>query len=272
MRNRVLFDSNTWRHVASPGEFLKDKKNSVYVALNELMHGGRIAGYLSETTIAIEQIKRVDRLNWIKTSTQYGRPVEVPGMLGFAGYAVGLLPSMTIESQAVDRVRLHLKDAAMIGMKILRVDRAAYPESSLLAELPSSDIEIESPANDYLMRQLFLAFETYGRGLANLKRLGMEHTSDEVGIHWSDGIASLDDSYTEQVASLFGEWADGDAVAAAIAHDIDVFCTNDKAKGASGANICSVLAPDFRTALTAKFGIEFMTPEEFLVIIRDQGN
>lgn len=264
MNKSVLFDSNTWRHVASPFKYPNDKNHSVYVALNEQIAKKKINAYISETTIAIEQVQRKDRLNWIKTSTQYFRHVDLPGVPSVIGYAIGLLPSLEIEPVAMNVVINHLADASAIGMKVLKVDRAAYPESSLLAELPNSPITVEMPQDETMMRQLFLELESYGRGLANLKQLGMRHTNDAVGIHWSDGIAALDESYTDEVAALFGEWADGDAVAASIAHKINVFCTLDKAKGATSAKINSVLAPDFRSKLTEVTGLQFMTPTELL--------
>lgn len=269
MTKRVMFDSNTWRQIASPASYPKDNHAATYSSLNKVIGSCHLDAYISETTIAIEQIKRADRLDWIKTATQYSRPVDVPGMPWVSGYAIGLLPSKTVEPVAAEVVKRHLGDAARIGMKILKVDRAAYPESSLLAALPNSNIVVEYPRKDSLMRQLFLEIERSGRGLANLKELGEKHTTEEVGIHWSDGIAALDPSCGNHVADLFGEWADGDAVAAAIGHELDIFCTLDKANGASAANVKSILAEDFRAELTRAYGITFLTPKELLDCLKN---
>lgn len=61
------------------------------------------------------------------------------------------------------------------------------------------------------------------------------------------------------VERAFGEWADGESVAAHVAYGLDVFCSADV--GNSNATN-SVLDPANRAWLTATYGVRFMTFEE----------
>ena len=64
----------------------------------------------------------------------------------------------------------------------------------------------------------------------------------------------------------FGDWADADAIAAHYGYGNDIFCTDDRAKGAGGR---SILSANRRAALTRKYGIHFRSLLEVCQEISD---
>ena len=268
MASKVVFDSNTWRKVASPSKFLKDPDIGLYQKIHNACQSGAITGYLSETTFTLEQIKRDDRLNWIKSGAQIAvtEKTEIPGVLGIR---IALMPSTTVTPADVGMVKDHLNDALGIGVQVLRSKRIAGPKSPILTDKSmfvgySSDAEFHKFNN--LSGEISRDLERLGVGIANIKDLGNTHTSPAVGIHWTDGIASLPstDENKRRVAEMVAEWADTDALATSIAHGAEFFCTNDMATGSTNKGVRSIMLPANVAAVTQKYGIRFVSPAELV--------
>ncbi|MCX7176716.1 MAG: hypothetical protein NT159_22910 [Proteobacteria bacterium] len=266
MARKVVFDSNTWRKVASPSKFPNDQDIAVYQKIHAACQAGTITGLLSETTFTLEQIKRDDRLSWIKSGTQVAitETTDIPGVIGIR---IVLMPSKTIAPANINMVKEHLNDALQIGIRILRSKRIAGPKSPILTDQfmfvgYASDEEFHQFNNQ--SGEVARDLERLGVGIANIKSLGNTHTSDEVGIHWTDGIASLPetDENKRKVAEMVAEWADTDALAASIAHGAEFFCTNDMATGSTNKGVRSIMLSTNVAAVTQKYGIQFVNPQE----------
>jgi hypothetical protein len=81
---------------------------------------------------------------------------------------------------------------------------------------------------------------------------------------WYEAFIRVPEAEKHLVYKAVAEWADGDAIATHIAHRIGYFCTRDRGVGAGAS---SVLAPANRHALSEKFGMIFVTPEELCEIL-----
>lgn len=256
---RVTFDSNVWRKVASPSRFPKDPGIGIYQKINSACISGAITGFISETSFTLEQIKREDRLEWIKSAGKVSVTESVvAGGITKLHFSIG--PNNAVVPVAVQMVKDHLEDAFSIGVRVLRSKRIAGPSSDLLKDQKffldySSEDEFHcyNNKNGKIMREL----ENMGVGIANIKA---KETFG--GGHWVDVIKALPDSEKESVAELVAEWADADAVAASIAHDVSYFCTNDVAKSATSKGVVSALSPMKSQAITDRFGIQFVSPDD----------
>jgi len=246
--HRVTFDSNVWRKVASPLKFPDDPCLASYQKLNVACRSGTIQGFLSETTFTLEQIKRDDRLAWLRSVAHVG-------------------PSNVVVPKITQMVQDHLDDAYAIGIRVLRSKRIAGPNSALLKDAKyffnySSDAEYRHYNNKN--GEIARALENMGVGIANIKGTGHASSSGKGGGHWTDGIAALPDSEKETVAELVAEWADADAIATSIAHDVVYFCTNDVGKGSSNKGVVSAMSPAKAKAITSKYGIQFVSPDDLV--------
>lgn len=257
--HRVTFDSNVWRQVASPHKFVKDSCIGTYQKINAACKAGQIVGYISETTFTLEQIKRDDRLAWLKSAAN----VPVPALsanVGSIRTSLSIGPSNSVVPVAVQMVQDHLNDAYNIGVRILRSKRIAGPTNALLKDSKyflnyASDEEYHfyNDKNGEVARNL----EKMGVGIANIKGIGAA-----TGGHWTDGINAIPNSKKEHIAELVAEWADADAVAASIAHNAMYFCTNDTAKRSSNKGVVSAMSAAKSQAISTAFGIKFVSPDQ----------
>lgn len=264
--HRVTFDSNVWRKIASPTKFSSDPCLSTYQKINVACSSGVILGFLSETTFTLEQIKREDRLIWLRSSANVSVSESSPSAsVVHAQIKIG--PSNTVTPMIIQMVQDHLEDAYRIGIRVLRSKRIAGPNSALLRDAKyfisyPSDAEYHryNNKNGEVARSL----ESMGVGIANIKGKGTSNPSSKGVNHWVDGIAALAESEKETVAELVAEWADADAVATSIAHEVAYFCTNDIAKGASSKGVISAMSPVKSQAITQVFGIRFVSPDDLV--------
>lgn len=266
MPHRVTFDSNVWRKVASPAKFPNDPHLDSYQKIHNACRAGIIQGFLSETTFTLEQIKREDRLKWVQSMGQVSI-TETDVDSNQIQIRITLGPSNTVVPQITQIVQNHLDDAFEIGIRVLRSKRIAGPNSALLS---NSKYFLNYTSDDEYHRynnrngEIVRVLETMDIGIANIKEKGKSNTSGKVNIPWFKGIASMPDSEKNEVAELVAEWADADAVATSIAHDVKYFCTNDIAKGSSGKGIVSTMSAAKSKAITTKFGIQFVTPNDLV--------
>jgi hypothetical protein len=167
-------------------------------------------------------------------------------------------------------VKDHLEDAYGIGIRLLRSKRIAGPNSPLLSDKKyfteyanDSKYHEFNNKNGKISREL----EAMGFGIKTLKSLGeANRTNNNHG--WLKGLSNLSSSDEQNVPELVAEWADTDAVATSIAHEVSFFCTNDVAKGTTGKGVNSIMSPINSAIITAKYGLEFVTPQQFLGRIR----
>lgn len=263
---RVTFDSNVWRNVASPSKFPSNLSLASHQKLNVACRSGTIQGFLSETTFTLEQIKRADRLAWLRSTARVSVTQTNTGPNALKNQ-VSVGSSNVVVPKITQMVQDHLDDAYAIGIRVLRSKRIAGSNSALLKNAKyffnyPSDAEYHryNNKNGEISRSL----ESMGVGIANIKGKGHSNSSGASSGHWIDGIVAMADSEKGSVAELVAEWADADAVATSIAHDVVYFCTNDVGKKSSNKGVVSAMSPAKSQAITSKFGIQFVSPDELV--------
>lgn len=265
MAIKVTFDSNVWRKVSSPGKFTSDPEIKLFQDIRTACELGKITGYLSETTFTLEQIKRTERLAWLlesqKVSIKESSPT--PDVIQ-VNITIG--PSNGITPGAIQMVKDHLEDAYDLGIRLLRSNRIAGPISPLLKDnkyflsyTDDEEFHKYNNENGRVSREL----EAMGFGIHILKQLGEANCITQ-GDHWLKGMSNLSSKEEQKVPELIAEWADVDAVSTSISHCISFFCSNDLAKGASGKGVSSIMSPVNSAQITAKYGMEFVTPQQLL--------
>jgi len=264
--HRVTFDSNVWRQVASPLKFPNNPCPQTFQKLNAACSQGVLAGFLSETTLALEQIKRDDRLAWLKSHADVSVTESISDD-GTIELNICMGPSNTVVPVVSKTVQDHLEDAYEIGIRVLRSKRIGGPISALLKDVKyfhnyPSDKEYHRYNNR--SGEIGRKLESMGVGIANIKAKGAVANPAKRNNGWVDGIASLGESEKKAVAELVAEWADADAVATSVAHDVAYFCTNDVAKGSTNKGITSAMSPVKSKEITNAFGIEFVSPSELV--------
>jgi hypothetical protein len=148
----------------------------------------------------------------------------------------------------------------MIGMRALMVPRllgssvCATDDDGTLFE-PLADLE------QFLAKAIRLRREIGARGIGHAAAVSLGLTfSERDGMSgpelYSRGLGrAKSNRECEQVKWVVTEWADGDSIVAHYGYGIDLFCSEDFAKGALGP---SVLDPKHRKWLNDEFGIQFM--------------
>lgn len=265
MTVRVTFDSNVWRHVASPQIFANDPDIAIYQKLHDACVNGLIAGYVSETTFTLEQVKRKDRLDWLTARANISVQEEITPDGGVnLSFSVG--PNTDFAPTNIQIVRDHLQHAYSIGIRLLRSNRIGGPKSSLLDNdhffLPWSDEEEFHRLNNR-NGEVARDLEAEGFGIDNLKKLGEKYLEDP-SQNWTSGLKNTSSNEQKRIPDLVAEWADTDAVSTSIAHNVTFFCTNDVGKGASQKQLDSIMSPDNAQLVRDRYGLEIVSPAGLL--------
>ena len=104
------------------------------------------------------------------------------------------------------------------------------------------------------------AIEARGVGIAQIKKLGNDLGASGGMSPWFRFLDQATDIHQQRaVERAFGEWADGDSIAAHIAYGLDVFCSDDVGK----SNVTNSIFDSInRGWLTRIYGVQFMTFKE----------
>jgi hypothetical protein len=245
--------------------------------VHDALASGQLEGFYSVTMLTIEGIMRQDRADvfagtriamqpeTISTIKKADLPDEIREMIGSEE-----IETITVEYRVEQprRKPLHpevvarMSAAKALGVRVLRdVPRTgAFLIKDPTREYyltPGTGAELEKWIAKAL--EVASAIEARGVGYAQVKALGKNLTSDPTTA-WFRALDKAADIHEKRaVERAFGEWADGDAVAAHVAYGLDVFCS--AVVGKSNATN-SVLDPVNRAWLTDTYGIRFMTFEE----------
>ena len=158
-----------------------------------------------------------------------------------------------------------MKAAKALGFRALRaVPRlGAYQITDPTGEfyLDRSDTE---PLQVWIDKacEVARAIEARGVGIAQLKKLGNDLGASHGPSAWFAFLDHASDIHEQRaVERAFSEWADGDSIAAHVAYDLDVFCSDDV--GTSNVNN-SILDSNNRAWLNSSYGVKFMTFKELV--------
>ena len=275
---RVTFDTNSLDLVCRPERFPKDHRQMQMRKIHDALTQGWIEGFYSVTMLTIEGMMRTDRAD-VFAGTRTVRQPETTGLTKNADLPdavrekVGAADLETIRLdihvEQPDRKPLHPETVARsraakaVGVKVLK----AVPRvGAYHIQDPSGEYYLDPGEGDALQAWIdracavALAIEARGVGMAQIKELGARLGQSDSQSLWFRSLDRAGDIHEQrEVERAFGEWADGDCIAAHVAYSIDVFCSYDVGKGNAGG---SVLDHTNRAWLSETYGVRFATLEE----------
>jgi hypothetical protein len=241
---RVSFDSNAWEKIFSPADC---KCAPVRAALK----ARRLDGFICEAAFRIEAIRKRDRADYFKQPhgdlqfdrivTQNGRSHLEMSFGPLDDHHLGLhgAPASKLQSALAAGIRL-MRGSNWMGLPSPQEIR---DPTIFVPETPEATHEREQ-------RQLDVSTLIDARGVGKAKF--------DAADGWSDRITD-----TNRFREACAEWADGELVAAHIAYQNDILCTNDCARTAGK----SVFDVTNREWLTINYGVVFKTIDELLAEI-----
>ena len=280
---RVTFDTNVLDLVCRPERFPKDPRQPLMRKVNDALASGQIKGFYSVTMLTIEGIMRRDRADVFADTRMVRQPEtsqitknddlpdHIRRIVGTAD-----LETVTMKFQVVqpDRKPLHpeviarMAAAKALGVQVLKdVPRiGAFSINDLTGEYylnRGAGAELTKWLDK--VHEVAQAIGDRGLGYAQVKALGQQLAALNPAAAWFECLDQAADIHQSRaVERAFGEWADGDSVAAHVAYGLDVFCSADV--GNSNATN-SVLDPVNRAWLAATYGVRFMTFEDLAASI-----
>lgn len=253
---RVTFDSNVWQMVLMPSLSSKTYLYTDFITIHDSLRAQQIQGFISETVGTLEAIKSVGRKAYF-TSIKPKVDVQVVNVTG--GQALLKIDIGTTHDQhpGLHRVlKERLELAFSLGMRLMRVPRMTIPVPALFLDLSVFADEVDVPtsaARDNRWGDAMETIELRGVGSAVLRLL-----QEQAG----GAVEAIDD---REFARGIAEWADGDSVAAHVAYNNDIFCTEDQGKSAGGR---SILDDDNRQWLARTHNVKSATFRELADQIR----
>jgi hypothetical protein len=255
----VTFDTNTLASVVSPENGQRGTETSG-ATVQAAIQAGHIRGFFSETIVTVEGIKSRERwevlgqTRTISTSSSEGNKITI---------SVGI---RHVRKPLDNRFSARIQGALALGMRVLRA-----PARMGDFHLKHKDYPFLEPLGGVLVlvhcmdgvNEMATNIGKRGLGQAVAVELGVQF-SKAAGVSepelWLEGLGRAQSKRErEKVTKVCREWADGDSVASHYGFGIDLFCSDDFAKGVSGP---SVLDRENRKWLSNEFDIQFVTLAE----------
>jgi ribosomal protein L30 len=248
---RVTFDTNTFDKVVRPCVYAKDSDFPIFLAVHNALKRGDIVGFISETIITYEGIKKDDRAT-VFGSTELQRESR---------QLSDDIIEITLKAEQSARQPIHPKQAERFvaafnsGVRLLGVPRIGMPR------VEGNFYAVEEPftVGERLNRfhDIMRAIEHRGLGSPRAEKIA-ENWAARVAPRqpWFNVLSSAKDLHeTRQVGRAIAEWSDADSIAAHYAYNNDVFCTLDVAAGEAARGDPAVLDAANRAWLSSTYGI-----------------
>jgi len=250
---RVTFDSNV-----VPGDSSKEKSLR---KIRRAIIDKKIIACLAETVFTLEAIEKKDRKPFLSTYEPNIKCSEEIKKDGTIKVSMSIGPDEKHHALNSRPRVLYLKDAINIGFKLLRCPRiAGIVNPDIKEEFFLSDdfVPIKERQDSFSIVQTEI--EQNGGGIQHIKSIGEKYEPSD----WRKGIRKAPECETGKIKKAVAEWADGDSIAAHLSYKNDFFCTRDVGKSGGPK---SVLAPQNRKWLEAKYNIVILPPEELALKI-----
>jgi hypothetical protein len=262
---KVTFDSNVWRIVASPQQFPKEASIDCFRRIHDAVNAGTVAAYIAEVAFTLEALKNTERQTFMAT---YNPKVDCANddsrlQEGMVGLSFTMGPNIEAHPGNNPHLYKHLNDALKLGFKIIRCARfggITNPDIDPSYFVKQSEDEIRERMQ--LCCECAEEIERLGGGISHAIQIGNRFSTDNAP--WHVGIKNAPSTEAGSIANALAEWADGDAIAAHVGYKNDYFCTRDIGKSAGAS---SILSPQNRAILEAKFGVRFISPNDLCYII-----
>lgn len=250
---KVIFDTNVFNEL-----FNENNNDPAIKYIYGKISDNTIDPYISETIFTIEGIQRKQRKSVlseqkgkIKTDTKFvGREINMQFTIG---------PEKESCVDLSEHHKMRLTAARALNFKILCIPRIAGFNNPELKELYGEMIIANIGTGTEMLGECSRYIENT---LSAGKHVIDEYLNDRYsGENFVKNIEKLKDDAgvgQNKIAELMGEWADGDSIAVAVAHDIDFFCTNDRARS-FGKD--SIFSESKRAAIEGRYAIRIVNPE-----------
>jgi hypothetical protein len=257
---RLTIDSNLWEHITHPHVFQQPpEKHQQLVAVHNALKAGSVTGFISQSVMTLEGLRKTDRRGFMTTQTMRARILET-GDPEFR--PIVYAPDQGARPELKPVLTDRLKDAIELGIRVIEIP--AYTEMilsrDLFAALPKNYFDIFGP----------VAFEIEKRGVgrAILQNLGREFAMRAGGNYvYAVGalppVQGLTSDDNARIIKAVAEAADGDAVAAHIAIGNDYFVTHDRGVGAK----ISILNEENREWLKVRYNVRFLNLSQLSALL-----
>ena len=263
---KLTLDSNVWRQIVEPKEYLADPKIVKYQLINKLLKNGKIETFLSETIFTLEGIQRKDRKFFFGTYEAEFSFAEA--FIGNEAHGMIFTVGPNLDSHPGNNPYLakYLSKAVSLNIKImknLRTGGIVNPDikKEYYENYPNNDIY----AYTNLCGQIDREMDAAGCGMIQVQNIGEKYKGS--GRHWFEGLDNAGADEDKAISSGIAEWADGDMVAMHIAYGHDYLITNDKAKNAGKT---SVLSTGNVNWLKSKYDLEILDIDEFFNLLKSK--
>lgn len=253
---RVTFDSNNWEQVVRPESHPKAAERQAWLFdVLDAVKTRRIEGFLCESIVTLEAVKRSDRADFLMSQTMEPRVLDT----GHSDFQpVVIAPNQSARPPLMPVLADRLRDAVALGFRLIKLpyfNEVDIP-AAYFADEPADFVDRFGP--------IAHAITMKGVGQAPLQALAKELSWRSGGSHTYSvralpAVGGLSPAEVKEVAKAVAEASDGDAVAAHLAMGNDFFVTEDHG-GSAGAP--SVLNPDHRKWLMEEYAIRFLTVRE----------
>src|SRR5260370_10139938 len=226
---KVTFDTNTLDKAVRPGTYPKDPANMHFVKVHEAIKFGQIEGFICDTMITLEGIKRDDRAK-VFGSTALRKNISSDDASSTIHINLKMEQSL--------REPLHPKQAERfvaaldLGLRLIGAPRIGMPR----VEGPNGNpyaIETEAALSARIDRfhDIAEAIEKRGLGSVPATLLAQRFAGRAApSTLWFKCLGTARDIHeTREVARAIAEWADADSVPAHYGYPNDAFCTGAQA-------------------------------------------
>ena len=275
---RVTFDTNVLDLACRPERFPKDPRQPLMQKVQDALTSGQLEGFYSVTMLTIEGIIRQDRANVFAGTRTVMQP-ETTHVTKNADLPEEIRRKVGSDDVETIRVEFRVEQPDRKDLHpevVARMQAAKAMGVRVLKDVPRiGAFHMKEPTGEYYLspgegeelqkwigkvHEVAGAIAARGLGYAQVKALGETIAARDPESAWFRALDKAADIHEQRaIERAFGEWADGDSIAAHVAYGLDVFCSADV--GNSNATN-SILDPINRAWLTATYGVRFMTFEE----------
>lgn len=248
---KVTFDSNVWEKVVSG--------NNEFMGIRDSILSGKIEPYICEIAIALESIKKQQRLSFWKVYKSKSDIVREEHSENKFHGTICFAPNNEVHPGLHPVLKDCLRKANSLGFRVLtmtNIGTVRSPEIPDTMKISFSDIDdFWEYAEELSKCSKFI--QALGAGSSEYFKI-----VNKYGLHgFSTGksITGLPDSLEKKFYRSVAEWVDGDALSAHYAYKNDYFCTQDSGRSAGSK---SVFSPDNLKRVTEKFNITVISASE----------
>jgi hypothetical protein len=242
---RVSFDSNAWETIFRPNDYR-------YARIRAALTNRRLEGFICDAGFRIEAICKRDRVAYFAQPHAGWQDHGIVMRDGRSYLKSSFGPLDERHPGLPDEQVPELQKALAAGIRLMRgLNWMGLPEPQEIRDPAIFVPETSEARHEREQRQIdvFACINAHDVGQAKFNAAG----------GWS---GSTED--TNKFERACAEWADGELVAAHIAYQNDIVCTNDCARAAGR----SVFDPTNRRWLSTDYAVVFKTIDELLEIIK----